>query len=216
MGLIPPGSVTWADLRRTLGTPTAAEGINQRVASRFGDTQTTGKYHRYDGADTMRGGGAQTEADRDRQWGRARRFWCRYGAAGRLRPTDSTVQTIKAPKPNRLRSLVLCMVEDRGFEPLPARGVTTNRTPAEPRHIQHKSPTEQDVAPERVKGTGDISPTPSEQVSDPSLRQKCALCVHSLEESPALARLVKAWPGLPEPIRAAILAMIHSATECKG
>ena len=41
-----------------------------------------------------------------------------------------------------------------------------------------------------------------------------ASCLATIRETcPSLATVVNAWPDLPEPIRAAILAVIRSATE---
>ena len=104
------------------------------------------------------------------------------------------------------------LVEDRGLEPLTGAGVTSHKTPTGPHQKHYKSLTEKDVAADPLEGHNDTSATPSEQVSDPSLRQKCALCVHGPDMPPDLARVVKAWPELPEAIRAAILVMIHSTT----
>ena len=40
-----------------------------------------------------------------------------------------------------------------------------------------------------------------------------ALCLATIKETcPRLATVVDTWPELPEPIRAAILAMVHSIT----
>ena len=43
------------------------------------------------------------------------------------------------------------------------------------------------------------------------MRQKCALCVHGPETCPDLARVAEAWAGLPEHIRAAVLALVDTA-----
>lgn len=60
-------------------------------------------------------------------------------------------------------------------------------------------------------GADNKSATPSEHVPGASLRQKCATGVLRTD-GPFLdlARVVEAWPGLPEPIRAAIMAIIHA------
>lgn len=36
------------------------------------------------------------------------------------------------------------------------------------------------------------------------------------EADPDLARLVAAWPGLPKPIKAAMLALVNAVPTCQG
>jgi hypothetical protein len=58
--------------------------------------------------------------------------------------------------------------------------------------------------------TGDLKSPINSQISNDSSEKQAALAV-SLPSHPELARVVDAWPMLPEAIRAGILAMIQSS-----
>ena len=93
-------------------------------------------------------------------------------------------------------------------QPPLAQGHTTDSNTAE----TTQNITESGVCGKRKNGDNDRSATPSEQVPGASLRRECATGVLTPALPPDVAGVVKAWPELQEPIRAAILAMIQSAT----
>ena len=81
--------------------------------------------------------------------------------------------------------------EEVGFEPTePETGSPVFETGAS-----------RDATPKPVKG--------SRRMKD---RQSLSLPYGPLETTPELAEIIDAWPTLPEPIRAGILAMIRSAS----
>ena len=86
------------------------------------------------------------------------------------------------------------------------------------------------IAPDRTRptgfepvtcGLGSRRPVSSNTIRDNDLEQSpesvLADCLALLEPvRPDLARIVGAWDGLPEPIRAGLLALVRSAVEGKA
>ena len=52
--------------------------------------------------------------------------------------------------------------------------------------------------------------TPSEHSSDRRVHGKCALCVHQLEISPDLKKVIELWDDPPEAVREAVLTIVRS------
>jgi len=61
-------------------------------------------------------------------------------------------------------------------------------------------------------GRKNRSDTSFGQRCDSSLRSECAICVSQPDVPPELKCVADAWPDIPEPIRAAIVAMVRSVT----
>ena len=95
------------------------------------------------------------------------------------------------------------------------RGVTAGAE-TDTKHNGHKNaPIRPQKATDGTSGHGDIeqNDNTSEQVSDGVLRPKCAKSVHPLPDDVDLRDLVERWPGLPEHIKAAIMALVKSQGE---
>ena len=110
----------------------------------------------------------------------------------------------------------LGLVEDTGFESEAGQNPLVDRTAAQLCQNQRKSLTQKGVTCPPTEGAEDSLPTTPEQVSDTSLRKKCALCVRDFQLPADLARVMEAWPDLPQHIRAAILALVKTTEEGKA
>ena len=77
-----------------------------------------------------------------------------------------------------------------------------------------QDPTESRACAESAHRTADNTATLPRQLDDRSAHQKCAVLLPDPDALPAdLAAVVDAWPTLPEPIKAGVLAMVKAASD---
>jgi hypothetical protein len=102
----------------------------------------------------------------------------------------------------------LRLVEDRGVEPIPPNSTDVHNVNVRQTETAQRLATSRADADSSVRGE-DKSATPSEHLPGAIQHLDYAHC-RTTNLLPELARVVKVWPELPEPIRAAIAAMIES------